>query len=162
MIASLFWRYYMTLNQFLNNKNTLSLTFINNYINLQNQTDFYIKQLYSHLFTKGSKTITIPFDFYYFEKLDKHTYLLKHYKSKTLSKSKSTYNTIQITNTDIDLTNSTTFTYTHISKDEKIFKKHNSKKLISSSLKKSEDLTSSNFSDLAAVSSNRQLSAVVH
>ena len=74
----------MTLNQFLNNKNTLSLTFINNYINLQNQTDFYIKQLYSHLFTKGSKTITIPFDFYYFEKLDKHTYLLKHYKSKTL------------------------------------------------------------------------------
>ena len=98
----------MTLNQFLNNKNTISLTFINNYITLQNQTDFYIKQLYSHLCTKGSKTITIPFDFYYFEK-------------------------------------------------------HNSKKLISSSLKKSEDLTSSNnFSALAAVSSNRQLSAVDH
>ena len=152
----------MTLNQFLNNKKTISLTFINNYITLQNQTDFYIKQLYSHLFTKGSKTITIPFDFYYFEKLDKNTYLLKHYKSKTLSKSKSTYNTIQITNTDIDLTNSTTFTYTHISKDEKIFEKHNSKKLISSSLKKSEDLTSSNFSASAAVSSNRQLSAVAH
>ena len=152
----------MTLNQFLNNKNTLSLTFINNYITLQNQTDFYIKQLYSHLFTKGSKTITIPFDFYYFEKLDKHTYLLKHYKSKTLSKSKSTYNTIQITNTDIDLTNSTTFTYTHISKDEQIFEKNNSKKLISSSLKKSEDLTSSNFSASADVSSNRQLSDVVH